>query len=151
MPWKANETKQDMIEEHGQTAGLPLFASVSNSHSLPLTSIVRLPDWIWTGSGIKAEVYNLLKEKFAEDSVEYLKAMMILGGSATDNEVVEYFDDRVKWPPSTVSARRNYWRGSPYYIIESYPDKKKLGPRRVPNTIWYINFSKIHLLLMEGS
>lgn len=106
-----------------------------------------MPDWIWTGSEIKASVYQSMKEQFAEDSFEYLKAIIKLGGSATDHDVKEFFNDVEKWPLHIVAARRNYFTGSPYYLIESFPGRNKIGPKGKPNTIWYVNFKNLYTII----
>jgi len=150
MTWKKNIVKSDRIKKFGQTIDLPLF---NQDLSLPKPSDdktpeeIKIPDWIWDGSSVKAEVYNKMKEKFAEDSLLYLRAIITLGGKATDHEVAEYFNDWQQWPLHIVSARRNYWTGSPYYVIQSFPDRTKQGPRGRPNTIWYVNFSNLYLLI----
>lgn len=136
--WKANEAKKQMVMELGVTAGLPLFNDV------PLkASTKRLPDWIWDGTGIKARVFDELKKKFQQDSFEYLAAVIELGGSATDHEVKDYFNDPDKWGLHIVSARRNYWCGAPRYVVQSYPGREKPGPKGKLNTIWYINFLQL--------
>lgn len=152
MTWKRNILKEEYIERCGVTAGLPLFESAKDCHteqSRSMTADVRLPDWIWTGSGIKAEVYHKMKNKFAEDSLIYLRALIQLGGKATDHEVKEFFNDAEKWPLHIVSARRNYFTGDPYYAIKSYPNKTVIGPKGKPNTIWFLDFTRLYKLIEE--
>jgi len=143
MSWKANASKIDRINRFGQTVDLPLF-NKETSPPTPLLSKereIRMPDWIWDGSSVKAEVYNELKEKFAEDSVIYLKKLIEVGGRATDNEIMNVFNNKDKWPLAIVSARRNYWKK--IGIIQGFQDKWKLGPHGRKNTIWYVNLKKL--------
>lgn len=158
MPFRPNIAKEEMIQRLGITAGLPLFnQEPDNKSSLPpacrqarLGKGLRdgLPNWLWSGSGIKAEIYNKLKDKFAEDSLEYLNALINLGGRATDHEVKEYFNDNDKWPLHIVSARRNYFTKAPFYIITSFPGQEKQGPKGRPNTIWFINYKNLFTLTL---
>lgn len=153
MPYKANIAKEEYLERCGVTAGLPLFESAKIPEVLPLAKGediggVRLPDWIWTGSGIKAEVYYKMQNKFAEDSLLYLRAIVQLGGKATDHEVKDFFNDADKWPLHIVSARRNYFTGDPRYIIKSYPGLKKMGPKGSPNVIWCVDFTQLYKLII---
>ena len=147
MTWQKNSAKQEWIDRCGVTAGLPLFESVNHSiGTLPLLEpeLIRMPDWIWSGTGIKAAVYNQMKEKFAEDSLEYLNAIIMLGGKATDHEVKDYFNDPEQWPLHIVSARRNYFCNGVDPIITSYPGKTVIGPKGKPNTIWFVNFKNLY-------
>lgn len=151
MSWKRNISKEEYLERCGVTAGLPLFES-AKTEILPLSKGedrggVRLPDWIWTGTGIKAEVYHKMKDKFAEDSLLYLRAIIQLGGKATDHEVKEFFNDPEKWPLHIVSARRNYFTGDPRHLIKSFPNKTVMGPLGKPNTIWYVDFTRLYQLI----
>lgn len=138
MSWKANPTKEEMIERFGQTYGLPLFGQ-NNENSYP--DNYTLPNWIWDGTGIKAEVYRQMQKKFAEDAFMYLRALMQLGGSATDHEV----KDLLKWDLHIVSARRNNLKK--LGVVESYTGKKKIGPHGVANTIWFVNYKNLRTLL----
>lgn len=153
MTWNKNIAKEKWIERCGVTAGLPLFESakvnVPEKKEIKSLDEFRLPDWIWTGSGIKAEVYHKMKDKFAEDSLLYLRAIIQLGGKATDHEVKEFFNDPEKWPLHIVSARRNYFTGEPRHLIKSFPNKTLLGPMGKPNTIWYVDFTRLYQLV-EG-
>lgn len=155
MTWKRNIAKEEYLERCGITAGLPLFESAKDCSSpspLPKGRIeegFKIPDWIWTGSGIKAEVYHKMKNKFAEDSLLYLRAIIQLGGRATDHEVKEFFNDVEKWPLHIVSARRNYFTGDPRYIITSYPNKTVIGPKGKPNTLWFVDFTQLYKLIEE--
>jgi hypothetical protein len=151
MGWKANTTKEEAIERNGEGFGLPLFESAKENKDKTgpghLASCIKLPDWIWTGDSLKAAVYYRMQATFAEDSLLYLQAIIKLGGRATDHEVKDFFNDPDKWPASTVSARRNYFMGNPYYIIKGYPDKLKLGPRNNKVTTWYVDFSRLYQLI----
>lgn len=155
MPYKPNIAKEEWLDRCGVTAGLPLFESVKTPpQSSPLIKGediggVRIPDWIWTGSGIKAEVYNKMKDKFAEDSLLYLRAIIQLGGKATDHEVKDFFNDPDKWTVAIISARRNYFTGDPFYVIKSFPNYKKMGPKKVPNVIWCVDFTRLYSLMSE--
>jgi len=140
MSYRHNTFKEEMINRNGITWGLPLFENKPSD--------CKIPDWIWNGNSIKAEIYSKMKEKFAEDSLEYLNAIIALGGAATDHEVKDYFNDEEKWPLHIVSARRNYFKGHPFYIITSYPGKTKPGPKGKPNTIWYVDFKQLYRLLI---
>ena len=149
MSYRQNENKMDMINRFGETYGLPLFTQPHPNPSPKERGFgdnIKLPDWIWNGSDIKAAVYNAMKDQFAEDAFEYLKAIIKLGGRATDHDVKEYFKDVEKWPLHIVAARRNYFTGSPYYLIESFPGQNKIGPKGKPNTIWFVNFKNLYTL-----
>lgn len=158
MTWTANPTKEELIALHGQGYGTPLFDQIGEqtavfkssgekqNKTLPAT---KMPDWIWTGKSVKAEVYNKMKDKFAEDSLEYLNAIIMLGGKATDHDIKEAFNDVERWPLHIVSARRNYFCGEPFNIITSYPGKTVIGPKGRPNTIWYVNFTKLYQILNQ--
>jgi len=152
-----------MIAVHGAGYGLPLFNQKDDPKKsgratrLSSSKSCRdLPDWICDASGIKAEIYNKMKNKFAADSLEYLNAVLNLSGSATDHEVKEYFGDDDRWPLHIVSARRNYFKNDPFYIIVTYPDKNnpgkpvsKPGPQGKPNTVWYVDFKRLFTLLLD--
>lgn len=133
------------IEAEGESYGLPLFGGSAEVEIID--SEKSIPLWLWSGNGIKVEIYRKMESVFAKESLEYLSALITLGGSATDHEVKSYLNDESRWPLHIVSARRNYFVKSPYYLITSYPDKKKLGPKRVLNTIWFIDFKKLNLIL----
>jgi hypothetical protein len=139
-----------MIEEFGVTTGCPLFDSAKSS--MPAVKnpgvFIKHPDWLWNGNGIKAEIYNKLKDKFAEDSFEYLNALIILGGRATDHQVKNYFNDSEKWTLAIISARRNYFREEPFYLVQGFPDQKIIGPKGVPNTIWFLNYKNLFNLTL---
>jgi hypothetical protein len=140
-----------MIEEFGVTTGCPLFDSAKSSMPEEKNPgvFIKHPDWLWNGNGIKAEVYNKLKDKFAEDSFEYLNALIMLGGRATDHQVKEYFNNDDKWGLHIVSARRNYFTMAPFYLIQSFPGQKTMGPKGMPNTIWFINYKNLYNLTIE--
>lgn len=142
MSFQPNIHKEEMIAQHGITWNLPLF------QNMPAVQHSSVPNWVWNGTSIKAEIFHKMKEKFAEDSLEYLNAIIALGGKATDHEVKEYFNDESKWPLAIVSARRNYFKNHPFYIITSYPGKTQLGPKGKPNTIWFVDFKQLFTLLM---
>ena len=142
MSYKRNIVKEERINRYGQTVDLPLF---NQEREVPK---IQYPNWIWDGTSVKAEVYNKMKEKFAEDSLEYLNAVISLGGQATDHEVKEFFGDDDKWPLHIVSARRNYFLYEPFYIITSYPKQDKIGPKGKSNTIWFVNYKNLLTLLM---
>ncbi len=152
MPYKQNILKQERIDRYGVTVDLPLF---NQEKTIPV-QYQNLPDWIWNGNSIKAEIYNKMKEKFAQDSLEYLNAVIALGGNTTDHEVREYFNDESKWTAAIISARRNYFLNGPFYIITSFPDPKnpdkpisRPGPKGKPNTVWYIDYKKLYMLLLD--
>lgn len=158
MTWQKNTYKEERIARCGVTVDLPLFESAreevkkETSPSIPLLIKERevvMPDWIWSGNGIKAAVYNQMKEKFAEDSLEYLNAIIMLGGKATDHEVKEYFNDVEQWPLHIVSARRNYFCGGENPVITSYPGKTVIGPKGKPNTVWYVNFKNLYEIIQK--
>lgn len=157
MTWQKNTAKEEWIERCGVTAGLPLFESAKTTSPLtPLLTKERelkgevvMPDWIWSGNGIKASVFNEMKEKFAEDSLEYLNAIILLGGRATDHEVKDYFNDVEQWPLHIVSARRNYFCGGDSPIITSYPGKTVIGPKGKPNTVWFVNFKNLYKIIYQ--
>jgi hypothetical protein len=140
--YQHNLHKEEMIQLRGITADLPLW---NQEVEIPK---IQHPDWLWSGNDIKAEVYNKMKSKFADDSLAYLKALIILGGQATDHEIKSYFNDEENWPLSIVSARRNYFKDAPFYIVSSYPGKKKMGPKGSPNTIWFINYKNLLTLTL---
>lgn len=144
--YKMNIDKLLRIERFGVTVDLPLF---NQPEDVPK---VQHPDWLWSGNSIKAETYNTLKEKFAADSFEYLNALLNLGGKATDHEVMDFFNNKDKWPLHIVSARRNYFVESPFYIVTSFPDQKVrvVLPKGkiVYRTIWFVNYKNIFSLLM---
>ncbi len=158
MGWQKNKAKEGWIERCGVTVGLPLFESakyagkraeskvISESH-LDKLSVISIPDWIWSGSGIKAEVYHKMKNKFAEDSLLYLIAILQLGGKATDHQVKDYFNDAGQWPLHIVSARRNYFCCGENPVITSYPGKTVIGPKGKPNTVWFVNFKNLHKII----
>ena len=164
MTWTANPTKEDLIALHGQGYGTPLFDQIGEqtavfkssgekqNKTLPAT---KMPDWIWTGKSVKAEVYNKMKDKFAEDSLVYLNAIIKLGGKATDHEIKNFFDDADKWPLHIVSARRNYFMNKDFLqrygnpIIKSYPGYKKPGPKGSPNIIWCVDFTQLYSILKD--
>lgn len=153
MPWQPNTDKERLIRKHGVTYGLPLFETSPALSSSPQPSPQRgegvgMPDWIWSGSGVKAEVFELLKNKFNQDAIEYLKAIVSIGGRATDHEVKEKINSD-RFPLHIVAARRNHWVGHPYYIIESFPGQKKKGPHGVANTIWFVNFKNLFKIINE--
>lgn len=139
--YKRNINKEEMIQRCGITAGLPLF---NQEKEIPK---IQYPDWLWSGNGIKAEIYNKFKNKFAEDSLEYLRALINLGGRATDHEIKEYFGDDEKWPLHIVSARRNYFTKAPFFLVQSFPKQEMIGPRGRPNTIWFVNYKNLFTLI----
>ncbi|MCF8261582.1 MAG: hypothetical protein K9J12_12465 [Melioribacteraceae bacterium] len=140
--YERNEYKDELILLQGQTEGLPLFEQEKLN-----STTVQHPDWLWSGNSIKAEIYNKMKEKFALDSLIYLNALVQLGGAATDHEIKELFSDVEKWPLHIVAARRNYFTKSPFYLVESFPGKTKLGPSGKPNTIWYLNYKNLYQII----
>jgi hypothetical protein len=143
--YRVNSEKEQRINEFGITVDLPLF---NQPQDVPR---IQHPDWLWSGSSIKAEVYNTLKEKFAVDSFEYLNALLKLGGRATDHEVMSYFNNPEKWPLHIISARRNYFVESPFYIVTSFPDQKirvqLSNGRIVYRTIWIVNYKNLFSLM----
>jgi len=153
MTWQKNTAKEEWIERCGVAAGLPLFESAKATSPLtPLLAKERelkgaVPDWIWSGNGIKAEIYEKMQSKFALDSFDYLNAIIMLGGKATDHQVKEYFNDVEQWPLHIVSARRNYFCNGEYPIISSYPGATIIGPKGKPNTVWYVNFNRLYKII----
>ena len=143
MPFRENAIKRDRIDRFGITVDLPLF---NQPQEVPA---IQHPSWLWAGTGIKADIYNKLKDKFADDSFQYLQALINLGGQATDNQVKEYFNDSETWPLHIVSARRNYFTKAPFYLVTSYPGKVVMGPKGRPNTIWFINYKNLYQLTLE--
>lgn len=134
-----NKYKEHYIGKHGVTAGLPLFDG----------KCVMLPDWVWNGDDLKAEIYYKMKAKFQEDSFYYLRVLIVqFGGTATDHEVKQFFNDPDKWPLHIVSARRNYFKKSG--IINHYA-KKVPGPLGQPNYKWYVDFKKLYKILNNQS
>lgn len=144
-----NQYKGEQICKHGVGWQLPLFDE-PRANNQTGTRNKKIPDWIWSGNGIKAEVYHKMKDKFAEDSLDYLEAVIQLGGNATDHEVKAFFNNENKWPLHIVSARRNYFKNKPFYIITSYPGKVIIGPKGKQNTIWFIDFSKLKMIVERG-
>ena len=63
MGFDRNTYKEEFLLKNGVTAGLPLFDSAPAVH---------LPDWIWSGNGIKGEVYAKMALKFSDDCREYI-------------------------------------------------------------------------------
>jgi hypothetical protein len=134
---------EDMIERLGVTAGCPLFNQEKENTINNPDVVIQHPDWLWSGNSMKAEIYNRLKTKFADDAFEYLNALIALGGRATDHQIKEYFNDNEKWTLAIVSARRNYFTKAPYYLIQSFPGQKSMGPKGVANIIWFINYKNL--------
>ncbi len=141
--YRVNADKIERIQRFGITADLPLF---NQPQDVPT---IQHPNWLWSGTGLKADIYNKLKEKFAEDSFLYLNALIILGGKATDHQVKEYFSDPEKWPLHIVSARRNYFTKAPWYLVKSYPGQEIIGPSGRPNTVWSIDYKNLFQLTLE--
>ncbi|MGK9477889.1 hypothetical protein [Melioribacter sp. OK-6-Me] len=137
MSFKQNMRKLERIQRFGVTVDLPLF----NQKDVPEKK--KLPAWIWDGKGISRRAYDAFKSQFAQKEIEYLRAVLELGGEATDNEIVEILG----WPPGYVSARRNALKE--LGVIVSY-GKTKLGPSGVRNTVWSINFQKLYLIIEEA-
>lgn len=145
MPYKHNPWLRERINNKGITDGLPLFEQNK-------TPTNKIPHWIWDGSRIKAEVYDKLKnsDKWVKDQLQVLCCMIELGGSATDNEIKEASGLEI----NIVTGRRNDLVKMGY--VTSYPDhskkdkdgkpgvKKKLGPKGVANTLWFVDFKKIY-------
>lgn len=135
MSFEENISKKKLIAQFGQAAGTPLFDSAGSWW---------LPDWIWNGNDVKAEIFYKMQEKFAADALTYLQALIKIGGSATDHEMKDHFNDVEKWPLHIVSARRNYFKKSG--IVECY-GKTKMGPKGKPNFIWHVNFRNLYKLI----
>lgn len=138
-----NAEKEERINRFGPTVDLPLF---NQENELPP---VQHPGWLWSGNGIKAEIYNRMKDTFADNAFEYLQALINLGGRATDHEVKEYLNNPERWPLHIVSARRNDLMKAPFFVVTSYPNQKRMGPNRMPNTIWFINYKNLFNLTLE--
>lgn len=139
MGFALNNYKQKLIDRYGQTYGSPLFDDGRT---------INLPCWIWSGDGLKAEVYQQMKARFADQHLMYLTALIKLGGSATDAEIAHEIKQMyaADIPNSTISARRNFFveRG----IVRSF-GKRKLGPKGATNTIWEINYQSLKQYLEE--
>jgi len=142
--YKRNYDKAEMITLYGAGYDLPLFNQGDNKAA----PAIKQPDWLWNGEGIKAEVLEKMKNKFSEDKFIYLNALIAIGGRGTDHEVKEYLDDIDRWPLHIVSARRNDLMKSPFFLVTSYPDAKKRGPKGMPNTVWFINYKNLQSLLL---
>ena len=108
---------------------------------------ITIPGWLLDGKEISAQVYYSMQDKFAEDSLKYLEALISLGGCATDHEIKEYFNDIEKWPLHIVAARRNYFTKAPFDIVRTYPGQTIMGPKGKPNTLWFINFKNLYHLV----
>lgn len=133
MTFTPNLDKQERINRFGQTVDLPLFAK-EVVEAKPETG---LPNWIWNGSQIKAEVYDELKFNLSESRMQVVIALLKLGGSGTDVEIVEVS----QMEKSSVNARRNEL--VKLGVIKSYPGKVQLGKYGKPNTIWYLCYEKL--------
>jgi len=131
--------KLERINRFGITVDLPLF----NQHDEVQAKYKTLPSWIWDGKEISRQALDIFREQFAQKEIEYLNAVLKLGGEATDNEIVEMLG----WPPGYVSARRNALKH--LGIIVSY-GKTKTGPSGVRNIVWSINFKKLYLILEDS-
>jgi len=134
--------KQERIDRLGITADLPLF---NQEKSVPV-KYQNLPDWVFDGSDFSKEAYTKFEEQFNDQEIQYLNAILQLGGKATDNQVREFFDDPIKWPSGKISARRNalIFLG----IINSNPDSFIKGPFRAKNAVLSVNYKKIYMLLL---
>jgi hypothetical protein len=143
MPYKQNILKQERIDRYGVTVDLPLF---NQEKSIPV-KYQNLPDWVFDGSDFSKEAYNKFEKHFSDQQIDYLNAVLRLGGKATDNDVRELFNDPVAWPSSKVSARRNAL--IKLGIIYSDPTAHIDGPFGVPNAVWSVNFKKIYMLLLD--
>lgn len=137
MPFEKNASKVDRINRFGITVDLPLF-------NQPKEERKDLPGWIWSGTAMKADIYKSLKEKFNDDCMHYLEAIITLGGKATDHDVREYFGEPDKWTLAIISARRNDLKK--IGVIACY-GKKKTGPRGMPNYIWEVDFKQLYKIL----
>lgn len=136
--WKVNEKKKRLIKKYGITAGLPLFDSVLPSSNLP--------DWIWNGTEMKAEVYEKLSEHYkVKGMMEYIETVIKLGGNATDNEVEASSNLR----PNIITARRNNLME--HGIVRTFKNGEetlcRMGPYGVKNTIWFLNFKALQEVL----
>lgn len=129
--FKNNPELEDRINRFGQTTDLPLFA-------LENKSVKNIPAWIWDGSGIKAEVYERIKNsrKTNTDALKVLSEIIKKGGKATDHEVKK----ATGLDLHIVSARRNDLKKLGW--VTSY-GKKKMGPHGSPNTVWEVNYTKL--------
>lgn len=154
MGFTQNILKQERIARFGQTVDLPLFNQ--SEESLPMGKGKRdglhqnLPDWIWNGKEMSQKALAKFEKHLAEKEIEYLNAVLSLGGSATDNEVAEFKDK--KWQNGFISARRGALMK--IGIIVSRKDAKdelvsKIGPCGVKNTIWFVNFKKLFMLTLD--
>jgi hypothetical protein len=114
------------IEQYGQTYGLPLFED--KPEYLP-------PAWIYDGNGIKAAVYENMKNRLPARRLEVLKAFIKLG-KATDQEVAHYLSIEI----NMVTGRRDELQKAG--IIVSYGETK-IGKYNQPNTVYYVNFKKL--------
>lgn len=129
MAFVMNKRKQKRIEELGITSDCPLFHGRDVQH---------LPNWIWKENKLKAEAYEKLIHLFAIQQIQYIKAMVQHGGSATDNDIRRI----TGMPCSTISARRSQLME--LGIVDANPVKEKMGPFTVSNKIWSLNFGKLY-------
>ncbi|HOJ19573.1 MAG TPA: hypothetical protein PLT92_13510 [Ignavibacteriaceae bacterium] len=143
MPYKENTLKRERIDRFGITVDLPLF---NQEKSVPV-KYENLPDWVFSGSEFSQLAYNKFEKHFADQQIEYLNAILQLGGKATDNEVQLFFNDPIKWPSSKISARRNALIG--LGIIYSTPVSQIKGPFGSPNSVWSVNYKKLYMLLLD--
>ena len=144
MTFQPNILKQELIQIHGQGYGTPLF---SQEKEVPATH-KNLPDWIWNGKEVSQEALRKFEKYLEEKAVEYLNAVLNLGGEATDNEVADFKG----WERGYVSARRNSLMK--VGIIFCYLDKDKkpvgvIGKSGSKNTVWHVNFKKLFMLTLD--
>lgn len=146
MGFTQNILKQERIARFGQTVDLPLF---NQEKEIP-AKFKDLPDWIWNGKEMSQKALAKFEKYLAEKEIEYLNAVLSLGGSATDNEVAEFKDK--KWQNGFISARRAALMK--VGIIVSRKDVNdelvgKIGPCGIKNTIWFVNFKKLFMLTLD--
>ncbi len=141
MAFGKNILMEELIQVHGAGYGTPLF----NQQNEAPVKHENLPSWVWNGKEVSQEALRKFEKHLQEKEVEYLNAVLNLGGEATDNDVYEFKDK--KWQNGFISARRNSLMK--VGIIVSY-GKKKMGPTgRVPNIIWSVNFKKLFMLTLD--
>jgi len=130
---------EEMIGVHGAGYGTPLFLQKDEAPVIHHS----LPSWIWNGHEVSQEALLKFENHLAAKEIDYLNAVLNLGGNATDNEVAEYKN----WESGFVSARRNALMK--VGIIVSYPDKFKIGPSGIKNTLWFVEFKKLFMLTLD--
>jgi len=134
MPYSPNIKKEEFVKKYGQTAGLPLFDQIRSR-------IGHWPDWLWDGSEVKSEAYEIMKAKFNVGKVIYLQTSIKLGGKATDNEIKANSVLEI----NIITARRKNLQHEG--VVSSFDGAKKNGPFGISNTIWFLNYKALQEIL----